>query len=114
MVKSYDVLKLGYLYGENVKNLFLTIKSGYFLMSGDNMVRHKVKELTRTFQGNVVGPCGSSMVLRYDGCHVMQQLFAHLFGATFFPSHGQNNSIQVMYLVLLMVDGYEQTDWPTQ
>jgi hypothetical protein len=51
------------------------------------MARHKVKELTRTFQDHVVELCGSSMVLRYDGCHVMQQLFAHLFGATFFPSH---------------------------
>ena len=114
MVESYDVLKSGYLYGENDKNPFSTIKSGYFLTSCDGMVCHKVKELTRTFQDHVVGPCGSSMVLRYDGCHVMQQLFAHLFGATFFPSHGQNNSIQVMYLVLLMVDGYEQTDWPMQ
>ena len=114
MVKSYDVLKLGYLYGENVKNLFSTIKSGYFLMSGDDMVCHKVKELTRTFQGNVVGPCGSSMVLRYDGCHVMQQLFAHLFGTIFFPSHGENHSRRFRYRYLLMVDGYGQTDWPMQ
>ena len=81
MVESYDVLKSGYLYGENDKNPFSTIKSGYFLTSCDGMVCHKVKELTRTFQDHVVGPCGSSMVLRYDGCHVMQQLFAHLFGA---------------------------------
>ena len=55
MVKSYGVLKLGYLYGENVKNPFSTIKSGYFLTSCDYMVRHKVKELTRTFQDHVVG-----------------------------------------------------------
>ena len=89
MVNCYDVLKLGCLYGENVKNLFSTIKSGYFLMSADDMVCHKVKELTRTPQGNVVGPCGSSMVLRYDGCHVMQQLFAHLSGTIFFPSHAK-------------------------
>ena len=92
MVKSYDVLKLGYLHGENTNNPFLTIKSGYFMTSCDDMVCQKLKELTRTFQDHVVGLCGSSMVLRYDGCHVMQQLFAHLFGATFFPSHGQNNS----------------------
>ena len=72
MVKSYDVLKLGYLYGENVKNPFSTIKSGYFLTSCDDMVRYKVKELNRTFQGHVVRPCGSSMVPSYDGCRVMQ------------------------------------------
>ena len=89
MVESYDVLKSGYLYGENDKNPFSTIKSGYFLTSCDGMVCHKVKELTRTFQDHVVGPCGSSMVLRYDGCHVMQQLFAHLSGTIFFPSHAK-------------------------
>ena len=75
MVKSYDVLKLGYLYGENIKNPFSTIKSGYFLTSCEKNVCHKVKELIRTSQDHVVGPCGSSM-LRYDGFHVMQQLFA--------------------------------------
>jgi hypothetical protein len=69
MVKSYDVLKLVYLYGENDKKPFSTIKSGYFLTSCDNMACHKVKELTHTFQDHVVGPCGSSMELRYDGCH---------------------------------------------
>jgi hypothetical protein len=60
MVKSYDMLKLGYLCGENVNNPFSTIKSGYFLTSCDDMVCHKVKELTRTctFQDHVVGPCG--------------------------------------------------------
>ena len=71
------------------KKTFSTIKSGYFLTSCDDMAHHKVKELTRTFQDHVVGPCGSSMVLRYDGCHVMQQLFAHLSGTIFFPSHAK-------------------------
>ena len=89
MVESYDVLKSGYLYGENDKKPFSTIKSGYFLTSCDGMVCHKVKELTRTFQDHVVGPCGSSMVLRYDGSHVIQQLLAHLFGTIFFPSHAK-------------------------
>ena len=112
MVKSYDVLKLGYLYGENVKKTFSTIKSGYFMTSCDDMARHKVKEVTRTFQGHVVGLCGSSMVLRYDGCHVMQQLFARLSGTIFFLPMAKSANPQVMHLYLLMVDGYGQTDWP--
>jgi hypothetical protein len=112
MVKSYDVLKLGYFYGENVKNPFSTIKSGYFLTSGDDIVCHNAKELTRTFQDHVEVPCGSSMVLRYDGCNVMQQLFAHLFGTIFSTFQSQNRSVNVRYLYLLMVDGYGQTDWP--
>jgi hypothetical protein len=82
-VKSYDVLKLGYLHGENFKNPLSTIKSGYFLTSCEKMACQKVKELIRTFQDHIVGTCGSSMVLRYDGCNVMQQLFAHLFRTTF-------------------------------
>ena len=103
MVKSYDVLKLGYLCWENDKKPFSSIKPGYLLTSCGDMVCQKVKELTRTFQGNVVGFCGSSMVLRYDGCHVMQQLFAHLFG--FLPMAKSANP-QVINLYLLMVDGY--------
>ena len=87
MVKSYDALKSGYLYGENVKNQFSTINSGCFLTSCADMVCHKVKELTRTFQDHVVRPCGSSMVLRYDGCHVKKQLFAHLFGQKSGPAN---------------------------
>jgi hypothetical protein len=83
MVKSYDLLKLGYLYGQNIKNPFSTIKPGYFLTSCGDMACRKLKELARTFQYHVVGPCGSSMVMRYDGCNVIQQLFAHLFGAIF-------------------------------
>ena len=50
MVKSYGMLKLGYLHGDNVRNPFLTIKSGYFLTLCDDMVCHKVKDLTRTFR----------------------------------------------------------------
>jgi hypothetical protein len=50
---------------------------------------YKVKELTRTFQEHVAGPWGSSMVLRYDGSHVMQQLLAHLFGTIFYTSQSQ-------------------------
>ena len=87
MVKSYDVLKSGCLYEENVKNPFSTINSGCFLTSCADMVCHKVKELTRTFQDHIIRPCGSSMVLRCDGCHVKKQLFAHLFGQKSGPAN---------------------------
>ena len=97
---------------EKIQSPFSTTKSGYFLTSFEKMVCHKVKELIRTFQDHVVGPCGSSMTLRYDGCNVMQQLFSHLFGVIFSTSQSQNRPSQVMHLYLLMVDGYEQTDWP--
>ena len=70
MANSYGVLRLGYLYGENVKNPFFNGQVGYFLASCDNMLCHKVKELTRTFQGHALGPCGSSMVLRYKSSQV--------------------------------------------
>ena len=32
----------------------------------------------------------------------------------FHPSHGQIRSTQVVYLYLLMVDGYEHAVWPMQ
>ena len=54
MVKSYNVLKLGCLNGDNIKRLFSTMKPGYFLTSCGGMVCHRVKVLTRTFQGHVV------------------------------------------------------------
>ena len=67
------------------------------------MVCNKVKELTRTFQDHAVGPCGSSMVLRYDGCNVMQQLFAHLFGTIFSTFQSQNRPIQVLHKNAIVV-----------
>ena len=78
------------------------------------MVCQKVKELTRPFQDNDVGPCGSSMVLRDDGLNVERRLLLHcvrtLVGAAHFP----HTLAQVIHLNLLMVGGYEQTDWPVQ
>jgi hypothetical protein len=57
-------VEVGVFVWRKCQKTFSTIKSGYFLTSCENMVLRKVKELTRTFQGHIVGPCGSSMVLR--------------------------------------------------
>ena len=78
------------------------------------MTSDRVVETHRTFQDHVLDALSSSMVLRYDGSNVGMVLFLHCFQAVFFPWHGRNDSIQVRYLVLLMVDGNEQTDWPMQ
>ena len=56
----------------------------------------------------------SSMALRYDGSDVGMVLLLHCLHAVSFPSHGQNNSTSVLYLHLLMVDSYEQTNLPMQ
>ena len=54
------------------------------------------------------------MVMRYDGCNVMQQLFAHLFGTIFSTFQRHNRPTYVRYRYLRMVDGYGQMDWPMQ
>ena len=104
--------------GENrdisVRNPFWATKSGYFLTSPRHMTSDRVVETHHTFHDHVLDALSSSMVLRYDGSNVGMVLFLHCFQAVFFPWHGRNDSIQVRYLVLLMVDGNEQTDWPMQ
>ena len=78
------------------------------------MTSGRVVEAHRTFQDHALDALSLPIALRYDGSNVGMVLLLHCFHAASFPSHGQNNSIQVRYLVLLMVDGYEETDWPMQ
>ena len=74
------------------------------------MTSGKVLEAHRTFQGHTLDALSSSMALRYDGSNVGVVLLLHCFHAVSFPSHHRKD----MYLVLLMVGGYEETDWPMQ
>jgi hypothetical protein len=57
------------------------------------------------------------MAMWYERCNVKQQLFAHVLELVLvqlFDFPWPNRSSYLLYLKLLMVDGYEQTDWPMQ
>ena len=71
------------------------------------MTSGRVVEAHRTFQDHTLDALSLSMALRYDGSNV---------GVVSFPSHDgrKTDSTQFRYLVLLMVYGYEETDWPMQ
>ena len=92
----------------------LGYKIGVFLTSARHMTSGRVVETHRIFQDHTLDALSSSMALRYDGSNVGMVLLLFFFHAVFSFPWPKTDSIQVRYLVLLMVDGYEETDWPTQ
>ena len=74
-------------------------------------------ELCHTFQDHILDALGSSMAMRGDGSNsglAMLLYCSHALCVTiklFFPSFW--GLFYLRDLVLLMIDGYEETDWPT-
>ena len=80
------------------------------------MTSGRVVELCHTFQDHILDALGSSMAMRDDGSNfglAMLLYCSHALCVTiklFFPSFW--GLFYLRYLVLLMIDGYEETDWP--
>jgi len=101
-IESYYRSKWGYLCVKLVQNPFLIIISGYLLTSDRNKNARRwcarpwlsIAHLTNS---------RTSTLIRYDGCNVKQQLFAHLFGSFLFPLSWRNQ--QTSSLVQISQDG---------
>ena len=92
----------------------LLIRGIIFLTSARHMTSGRVVEAHRTFQDYTLDALSSSMALRYDGSNVGEVLLLHCFHAVSFPSHHRKTTQSKFCTSFLMVDGYEETDWPTQ
>ena len=74
-------------------------------------------ELCHTFQNHILDALGSSMAMRGNGSNIGLAMLLHCSHALcvaiklFFPSFW--GLLYLRYLVLLMTDGYGETDWPS-
>jgi len=81
------------------------------------MTSGRVVELRRTFQDHILDALSSSMAMRDDGSNIgltMLLYCSHALCVTiklFFPSFW--GLFYLRNLVLLIIDGYEETDLPT-
>jgi len=96
---------------------FWATKLGCFLTSPCHMTSGRVVELCRTFQDHTLDALGSSLAMRHDSSNIGMAMLFHCSHALyltikhFFPSFWGLTYLR--YLVLLMIVGYGETDWPS-
>ena len=79
------------------------------------MTSGRVVELCRTFQDHILDALGLSMAMRDDGSNIGLTMLLYCSHALFMTVilFYYRWLFYLRYLVLLMIDGYEETDWPT-